>query len=712
MRERAHAERGRALPHAHLRARPGASVYAPSHALTPFLPPRHRLSPPPPHPSYQTRCPSPISRRPYAPLPLCPPPSQARRLIPVETPPSTPSPFPPQARRLTPVERAAYTKIFMSVAMEDTMLLRQACAELGVPAADFAGKPDPTPNTMIGTFRFLLRDTKTQDAARGDFEAIEGTLKTLQLANSGVKLEGSVEEICKGALLPFTKTCNLIFEVASSLDVSLPLLQMLTLSGYAALLHAGGTGVHVDLAEQPTGPPRFVLHPARPLSALRAPTALSAACEAALVALHAQGRVLGAQLCVLDAATGEALCDLAIGHTSWLDPRPVSTETAFQIRDISKLFLAVAVLRLTEHAAVQKGSTLSIKSEVAAKGVTLEHVLSHTTGWIDHVPTCCNTFSELCDVAATPQKCAQLDPLLPVGFQQKFTPVSYGMLAARACELGGAPVAGAWAEMAEAALPGRGAARLSLTAPASPREIAEPWAKLRNPTIADFAADMEELTAFVTSVAAGDKPDATPVDKATSASMVNLFGKLPWLECGAYRSDIARRSVLPGSQAYASARDTSDALRAVATGRVLSPSTLAEALQSRRVAPTADPLSLPAKQPRLFKLFEKAEFGLGVQIGVAESAGVTSAPPGGQQSWGHLGSNGSFALVLPGLADLGTRPIVATLLLNLDQHGPSGEPGVTQDEFVSDGLHTCRTVLRAVVDAHARDTEHARRHAD
>lgn len=593
------------------------------------------------------------------------------------------------------------------------MLLRQACADLGVPTADFAGKPDPTPNTMVGTFRFLLRDTKTQDAARGDFEAIEGTLKTLQLANSDVKLEGSLEEICKGPLLPFTKTCNLIFEVASSLDVSLPLLQMLTLSGYKALLHAGGTGVHVDLAEQPAGPPRFVLRPARPLSSpLRAPTAFSVACEGALSALHAQGRLLGAQLCVLDAATGEPMCELAIGHTSWLDPRPVNSETAFQIRDISKLFLAAAVLRLTEHAAVQKGSTLSIKSEVAAKGVTLEHVLSHTTGWIDHVPTCCGTFADLCDVSTTPTKCARLAPQLPVGCRQQFTPISYGMLAARACELGGAAVAGAWADMAEAALPGRGAARLSLTAPVAPRELAEPWAKLRNPTIADFAADMEELTAFVSAVSAADKADATFADKATAASMLKLFGKLPWLECGSYRSQIARQSILPGSQAYASARDTADALRAIATGRVLSPPTLAEALQSRGVAVTSDPLSRPAKQPRLFKVFEQAEFGLGVQIGVAEAAGVTSAPPGGQQSWGHLGSNGSFALVLPGSDELGTRPIVATLLVNLDQHGPSGEPGVTEDEFVSDGLHTCRTVLRAVVEANARDAERARRHAE
>jgi len=39
----------------------------------------------------------------------------------------------------------------------------------------------------------------------------------------------------------------------------------------------------------------------------------------------------------------------------------------------------------------------------------------------------------------------------------------------------------------------------------------------------------------------------------------------------------------------------------------------------------------PTNQPRIFKIFEGAEFGLGVQIGVTEAAGITNAPPGGQQ---------------------------------------------------------------------------------
>jgi len=52
-----------------------------------------------------------------------------------------------------------------------------------------------------------------QIAARGDFEELEAVLKTLRTKQSSIHFEGSVEEICKGALLPFTKTVNLLFEV-------------------------------------------------------------------------------------------------------------------------------------------------------------------------------------------------------------------------------------------------------------------------------------------------------------------------------------------------------------------------------------------------------------------------------------------------------------------------------------------------------------------
>ena len=88
-----------------------------------------------------------------------------------------------------------------------------------------------------------------------------------------------------------------------------------------------------------------------------------------------------------------------------------------------------------------------------------------------------------------------------------------------------------------------------------------------------------------------------------------------------------------------------------------------------------------------------------MQIGVAEQARVLPSVPGGQVSWGHLAANGSFALVLPASGGAGSRPLVATLTLNLDQHGPSGLEGAVDGEYLSDGLHTSRSILRAIVEA-------------
>jgi len=62
----------------------------------------------------------------------------------------------------------------------------------------------------------------------------------------------------------------------------------------------------------------------------------------------------------------------------------------------------------------------------------------------------------------------------------------------------------------------------------------------------------------------------------------------------------------------------------------------------------------------MHRLFDDAEFGLGVQLGIAERAGVAlAAADGAEQSWGHLAANGSFAIVVPGCAATGARPLVA-----------------------------------------------------
>jgi len=206
---------------------------------------------------------------------------------------------------------------------------------------------------------------------------------------------------------------------------------------------------------------------------------------------------------------------------------------------------------------------------------------------------------------------------------------------------------------------------------------------------------MLELTDFLGVITRGSSESASEVERAKATMMKSTFRRLNWIEPSALRSSIARASAMPGCQAYASARDTAEALRALATGRVISQRALADCLRSRRTAPAAG----TGRQTKMHRLFDDAEFGLGVQLGIAERAGVAlAAADGAEQSWGHLAANGSFAIVVPGCAATGARPLVAVLLVNLDQQGPSGEPAATE-AYASDNAHVFRAVLRQLVAA-------------
>ncbi len=224
-----------------------------------------------------------------------------------------------QARRLRMDERVAHAKILLACAMEDSHLMIEACRTLG-----FSFKADGGTQalSMCGVLRFLLRDSRPVAVAKGDFGAMDKTLS--RLSGDLKAIQGGMEKTFQGPLLPFSKTVNLLFEVPCRLDLSLPLLHMLLESGYGMLLR-----LHGDSSGSAEAPPlsvvssRFVLgldsrRPvahvpppapgAAPVSALA--SAMSSALEEALRDEHGSARLLGAQLCVLDAATGVVLADL------------------------------------------------------------------------------------------------------------------------------------------------------------------------------------------------------------------------------------------------------------------------------------------------------------------------------------------------------------------------------------------------------------------
>ena len=153
------------------------------------------------------------------------------------------------------------------------------------------------------------------------------------------------------------------------------------------------------------------------------------------------------------------------------------------------------------------------------------------------------------------------------------------------------------------------------------------------------------------------RPAATEAELAEGAALISVFGKPQWLEPSAAAKSALLGATLPGMVAYATAADASRVLYAAASGAVLSPTLLADAMRSRK--PPSSAFSTPATMPPFLAAFNDAEWGLGIQLVRAPAptgAGSTQAPP---LCWGHVGANGSFSLVIPGL-----RPLVATFLVN------------------------------------------------
>ncbi len=613
-----------------------------------------------------------------------------------------------QMRRLTTTERSAYTRVFMAAAMEDPALLIDACHDLGL------GDEMPShteiahiPLTMLAGLRFLLRDSRPAERSKSDFKELEEAVGKLGAIGTGEQaVSGGADSLFKGALLPLSKTCNLLFEVCSRLDVALPLLQMLTLSGYKALLKDGGFDVVPELRgsrfvltkpaahqQLPSTPPRQSSR-SRPLTesklktpvvgiTAKRPPPLSAPSRGAtwtpppplpdslvverrlaarLRALHAEGLILGAQLSLVDVYSAAPIADVVVGHTSWLAPHDVTRETPFPLQEISRIFLALSVLRASDSISESAPSLL----DTVVGGATVEQILGYTSGHVVHLPRYVGSLNDMCDAKAMATAAAADAPTLTPGTAQRYLHVPFGYLLDASLRARGSSAALAWASMAEAALGPGGASRLMLSAPTT--RMAEPWKILRASSVEDFATIMIEFNRYLDIAQASEAPGATEAERANFASYGCLFGKVSWLEASGIRDGGVQAAELHGLQAFATARDTSLALAAAARGEIVGRDVLADALRSRRPTKQRD----DAPMPRVVSYFEGSEWGLGIQLGVAEAAAAGGNKAGGPlagrarddrpraaiPSWGHVSSSGSFALVLAG------GRVAATLLLN------------------------------------------------
>jgi len=594
-----------------------------------------------------------------------------------------------QARHLSLGQRLSFARIFMAALSEDFTLFYEACTSLGFalkgqdPSKD---SPDSTAVTMCSGLRFIFRDSRPMAQSKEDFSVLESNFARLSGELKAIQSGG--EEILKGPLMPISKTCLLLFEVSGILGVSLPLMHVIAGHGYRLLLRESGYGaasVHSTGKNYilQLGPP-----PSRPLAA--GVGRLQATCDGLLRKLHGEGAILGAQLVVLDTATGASLADVALGHCSWLRPDPVEASTPFNIEALSKLFLAFAVLRLVDRGSLSLHTALS--GTAASPGrrprggagraadappVTLEHALAHTAGLFESIPGFVKHMLELFDLDLMMDRISGARPLLAPGARQQYHHLTYGWLLALACRTSGTDLDSAWSDFLGAALAGRRDA-LKLRAPAG--AVADLCKHFHSPSIEDMAKGMERFSFLISVIDNGKKVDATPAERADGATWLSHFGKELWCNGPAMAREPWRSAALPGVQAYATASAAAEALRAVAAGEVLRPELLAEALRSRR-PPQGSHEARPCRLLPDKRMFDNGEWGLGIQLDPLRngSASSGSEPASAPRSWGHVASNGSFALALPG-----RQPMVAVLLLNRD-----------------DGEHVARQVLDMLLQAAA-----------
>lgn len=567
-----------------------------------------------------------------------------------------------QARRLEPHERTAFAKLFLAILSQDTHVLIEACETIGFKFAGKGGEAGCEPFIILQALRFILRDSSSIEGSRAEFRQLEENFSQLKGEFAQIQVGGS--KMVKGALLPLSKTADMLHQVSCRLAVSLPLLQRIASHGYKCLLEDLGRRrpPAISLRFSPSG--AFVLTSERSTAIQASPQGLAGELQAILDQSHANGELLGAQLAVLDLGTGEVLADLAIGHTSMLEPAPVTPDTPFNIVELSKVFLAFAVLRLVERGDMSLDSVVVEANEDGIGPVRLENVLSHASGIFETIPRQVKSFGEFCDFVRMAERMGDADPLLPPGSRQQYHHCTFGWLVSRACILAGYDLRSAWAEFVEAALgPGR-TRELTLERP-SARRVAEASHELKNPGLEDMAEGLEQFGEFIGIIKRAERKDASASERADFDTWGSAFGKEQWCEAGALRVEPARSAIMPGIQAFATARVCAEALRAVATGAVVTPRMVAEARRSRR--PPKGPNSEPCRLIEKWRHFERAEWGLGVELvhsdGIRHTVSSEPTPATSAKkdalAWGHTSMSGSFALVVPG-----EKPMVMSLLLN------------------------------------------------
>lgn len=541
-----------------------------------------------------------------------------------------------QARRLTSGEMEAYSLTFCAASLEDPYLLVQVGKRLG------SSWDLDKACSMVGALRFLMRDSRPLAMSKEDMVNLEAMFARFPPEMSNVK--GDAKGILRGALLPLSKTVDLLHNVSTRFAVNLSLLQVFTARGYELALRACELdGVPVpSLRSASVG---FALHPAPVLGLTSEPMgSLDSQLRAILAQAHARGNLLGAQLVVLDATTGSVLSDLACGHCSYLRPAPVTRTTPFNTVEVSKLPLALSALSLIEagHLGLEAKLGDLWPAAKALREVTVEQILAHTSGVMHIIPKGITEFEKLCDLDGMLRhiEISGLSPLLEPGSKQQYHHHTFGWLLTGALR-------GARQDLMRclrALVPEQALNRGAL----GRQEAADPTKVMNSSGIEDIAALFENVNRFLDICERAKVRGATLEEKADREVCMGIHGVAHWLSPAALQEPAITHGMLPGVVAYGTASSLAGLLLRTARGELLRPETVQDMRRSRKPSGSSE-----VKLPPEFHHFQEADWGLGVEL--------VKVPDreNGELAWGHTAACGSFALFVPG-----KRSIVATLLLN------------------------------------------------
>lgn len=556
----------------------------------------------------------------------------------------------------------AYARLFYACAVSDLWALTQALEDIGI---TFKDGEVFEPCFFMAALRFALRDSQPMDLAREELE------KAMQMGDDlyykGPKrYQKSPANILTGEFIYFGKALELLYMVSSELGVSHSILQSILWRAYGQLTGRSALGAKI-----PDSPEQFL--PALQVPYPAARNRLEHDLCGLLRELYKQGRLLGAQLCVLGhsattpGAAPSTLVDAAVGVCGWLDTELVTSKTLFNLLDISKLGVALVVLRLIDTSVLALGDRLADRwpglhcasgLTAGAGGLTVEEVLGHLAGLWGLLPPSAKEVRDLVDFEAMLAAWEGAPAMEPPGRAQRYHQASFGYLCAGICRhLAGRELPALWEELA-AAVAEHGCLDVSpqelslVLPPGRTSGVALPAKAITSASLAEVSAMLSKLGEFL-----DDDELSLPAKAARQ-----IFGKEHLVDLSLFsrRGDVAG-ALLPGLQGFGTARAVASMVSSVQRGDLLSHNLAQQMRRSRRPAGDYGTAARELNEEfgHIAHLEPFQEWGLGVQLLRPEAwgseIGASSDP-----AWGHLSQNGSAVLFMGG-----PRPVTVALLLNM-----------------------------------------------